>query len=78
MLLGLLKSVYERLVKAAPLGISIFLIVVHPVWIPKVERAMDATERVVRTWMGSGRDIEIQETVLGMLTFFLKNLQNHG
>lgn len=28
--------------------------------------AMGAAERLVRTWMGSGRDTEIQETVSGM------------
>lgn len=36
---------------------------------------MDLTVRLVRTWMGSGRDIEIQETVSGMLLNILETAQ---
>jgi len=39
---------------------------------------MDATERVVRTWMGLAEISRLQETVLGMFDIFFKIFKTMG
>lgn len=33
---------------------------------------MDSTERIVRTWMGSGRDLEVEEIIQGAQLILLE------